>query len=55
MWYRYIESLDISQKASRSRTLRFLKQGNIYIALFPPIVEDTHMTIQYSEQCVKGT
>ena len=22
----------------------------IYIALFPPIVEDTHMKIQYSEQ-----
>ena len=25
----------------------------IYIALFPPIVEDTHMKIQYSEQKTK--
>ena len=26
---------------------------NIYIALFPPIVEDTHVKIQYSEQKTK--
>jgi len=27
-----------------------MSHTHIYIALFPPIVEDTHMKIQYSEQ-----
>jgi len=43
------EGISIVKDISKLHTYNIFSQY-IYIALFPPIVEDTHMKIQYSEQ-----